>query len=88
MNPISNKFNFIVLTIFLLLFFSAYSIAQPTNDEQGNGDTVTLVTSGTGANKEEATNNALRSAIEQAYGTFVSSNTQLVNDEITRDEIV
>ena len=88
MNPICNKNIFIVLTIVLLLFFSAYSIAQPTNDVQGNGDTVTLVTSGTGTNKEEATNNALRSALEQAYGTFVSSNTKLVNDEITRDEIV
>ncbi len=70
------------------LFSSIYSIAQQTNNEQGNGDNVTLVTSGTGANKEEATKIALRSAIEQAYGTFVSSNTQLVNDEITRDEIV
>ena len=31
---------------------------------------------------------ALRSAIEQAYGTFVSSNTAILNDELVKDEIV
>ena len=51
-------------------------------------DNVTLVVSGTGATKEEATLKALRSAIEQAYGTFVSANTQILNDELVKDEIV
>ena len=31
---------------------------------------------------------ALRSAIEQAYGTFVSANTTILNDELVKDEIV
>ena len=48
---------------------------------------VTLVVSGEGANKTDATAMALRSAIEQAYGTFVSANTEILNDEIVRDEI-
>lgn len=52
------------------------------------GNTVSLVASGTGNTKEEATKNALRSALEQAYGTFVSSNTKVVNDELLKDEIV
>ena len=34
---------------------------------------VTLTTSGTGKTIEEAKNNALRSAIEQAFGAFISS---------------
>lgn len=51
-------------------------------------DEVTLVVSGDGVNKEEATKVALRSAIEQAYGTFVSANTSIVNDELIKDEIV
>lgn len=51
------------------------------------GKTVTLVTSGSGATKEDATRNALRSALEQAYGTFVSSNTTVVNDELVADVI-
>ncbi len=48
---------------------------------------VTLTVSSDGASKEEAIRNALRSAIEQTYGTFVSSNTTLVNDELAKDEI-
>ncbi len=53
-----------------------------------NKDEVTLVVSADGASKEEATKVALRSAIEQAYGTFVSANTTILNDEMVKDEIV
>ena len=52
------------------------------------GTTITLVTSGTGETREEATKNALRNALEQTYGTFVSSNSKVVNDELISDEIV
>lgn len=59
------------------------------SDTQSNEkSSVTLVVSGSGANKETAIKNALRAALEQTYGTFVSSNTQLVNDELVKDEIV
>lgn len=51
-------------------------------------DEVTLVVSADGADKEEATKVALRSAIEQTYGTFVSANTTILNDELVKDEIV
>ena len=49
---------------------------------------VTLVCNGEGATKDEATLNALRSALEQTYGTFVSSNTVIVNDKLIKDEII
>ena len=49
---------------------------------------VTLVCNGEGATKDEATFNTLRSALEQTYGTFVSSDTKVVNDELVNDEIV
>lgn len=55
---------------------------------QSTLDDVTIVVTGDGVNKEEATRVALRSAIEQVYGTFVSSNTALLNDELVKDEIV
>lgn len=55
---------------------------------QKSNDNVTLITSGEGPTKDEATKVALRSAIEQAYGTFVSANTQILNDELVKDEIV
>ena len=50
-------------------------------------NTIRLTVSGEGVTKEEATANALRSAIEQAFGTFVSANTQILNDDIVKDEI-
>ncbi len=53
-----------------------------------SNDEVTLVVSADGATKEEATTIALRSAIEQAYGTFVSANTTILNDDMVKDEIV
>ncbi len=49
---------------------------------------VTLVVSGDGPTKEDATHVALRSAIEQAYGTFVSANTTILNDSLVQDEII
>lgn len=48
---------------------------------------VQLVVTGDGNSKEQAIQVALRSAIEQAFGTFVSSNTQILNDELVKDEI-
>ena len=50
--------------------------------------TVTLNVSGTGKTLEEARLNALRSAIEQAFGAFISSKTEILNDNLVKDEIV
>lgn len=50
--------------------------------------TVTLVVSGQGKTQDEAKQNALRSAIEQAFGTFISSKTEILNDSLVKDEIV
>ena len=76
---------------FLLILCSSAN-ASPDKKKKVNkedaGTTITLVTSGTGNTKEEATKNALRSALEQTYGAFVSSNSQVVNDELVKDEIV
>ena len=67
-----------LLLIAALLVYSFATYAQ---------EAVTLVVNGEGTTKEEATANALRNAIEQAFGTFVSANTQILNDEIVKDEI-
>jgi hypothetical protein len=49
--------------------------------------TVTIVVSGQGKTKEEAKQVALRSAIEQAFGTFISSKTEILNDRVVSDEM-
>lgn len=66
------------LLIAALLLYSFATYAQ---------ETITLVVNGEGRTKEEAITNALRSAIEQSFGVFVSANTQILNDEIVKDEI-
>lgn len=51
-------------------------------------DEVSIVVSSDGATKDEAVKMALRSAIEQTFGAFVSSNTTILNDQLVNDEIV
>lgn len=59
------------------------------NDAETNKaeDDVELVVTGDGTTKDEATKVALRSAIEQTYGVFVSANSEMLNDELVKDEI-
>ena len=68
------RLTFILVTMLAILSASAQ-------------ETVKLTVSGQGTTKEEATANALRSAIEQSFGVFVSANTQILNDEVVKDEI-
>ena len=50
--------------------------------------TITLIVSGQGKTQDEAKQNAFRSAIEQAFGAFISSKTEILNDDLVKDEIV
>jgi hypothetical protein len=71
--------HFIIVFLFALNF---NALAQDADK------TVTLVVSGSGKTQDEAKQNALRSAIEQAFGTFISSKTEILNDSLVKDEIV
>lgn len=73
------------LTLLVIFLFSllAASLQAQTPER-----TVKLVVSGEAETKEEATKIALRNAIEQAFGTFVSADTEILNDELIKDEIV
>lgn len=75
------KIKSVIITFFSCLLLAMPLVAQAPQE-------VTLTVSSDGPTKEEATKNALRSAIEQAYGAFVSANTTILNDELVKDEIV
>ena len=77
---VSEKLRIIVILV-IILIVPCIMYAQ---DEK----TVTITTIGSGATPEVAKQNALRNAIEQAFGTFISSNTEILNDELIKDEIV
>lgn len=68
-----------LLSLIAAIFITAATFAQ---------DEVTLTVIGTGENEEKATLQALRSAIEQTFGAFVSANTTILNDKLVQDEIV
>lgn len=67
--------------VFLIFMLGSTLSLNAQNQE------ATLTVFGDGTNKEEAIKVALRSAIEQAFGVFVSSNTKVINDELVKDEI-
>ena len=69
----------LLLIVALIINFCAYSQENKT---------VTLVVTGQGKTQDEAKQNALRGAIEQAFGTFISSKTEILNDDLVKDEIV
>lgn len=70
-------------------FFLIVTLALSINTYAQDADkTVTLVVSGQGKTQDEAKQNALRSAIEQAFGAFISSKTEILNDNLVKDEIV
>jgi hypothetical protein len=49
---------------------------------------VEVVVVGTGVTTDAALQNAFKKAIEQSFGTFVSTKTEILNDEITKNELV
>lgn len=75
----TSKSTFILSLIFLL--FSASLFAQ----EQGKD--VTITASGSGSTQSEAQQMALRSATEQAFGAFISSKTEIFNDQLVADQM-
>lgn len=62
---------------------------SPSEPKKSNpNEEISLTVSSDGPTKDDALKNALRTAIEQAYGAFVSANTTILNDELVKDEIV
>jgi hypothetical protein len=69
----------IILIFFQITFFNSALFGQ---------ESISLTVSAQGKTKEEAKYNAFRDALERAFGTFISTNTQVLNDELIKDEIV
>lgn len=68
-------------TILFVLLFSHNLHAQ--DDDKA----VTITVSGNGKTLDEAKQSGLRSAIEQAFGVFISSRTDVLNDQVVADQI-
>lgn len=73
--------------IYLYIITIITSITFSTLNAQTENKNVTIITSGSGNTIEEAQQSALRSAIEQAFGAFISTRTEILNDQIVIDEM-
>ncbi len=87
MNKLYLLFVLAILTTLLPIYEAQAKVVASTKESSSNNNEVTLTVAGTGNTKEEATVNALRSALEQTYGVFVSSNTSIINDELVQDAV-
>ena len=75
----TSKSTFILSFIFLLISTSLFA--------QEQGKDVTITASGNGSTQSEAQQMALRSATEQAFGAFISSKTEIFNDQLVADQM-
>jgi hypothetical protein len=71
-----------------LYIFLLFSCCLQLSVFAQNAKTVTMSVLGQGTNLEQARANALRNAIEQTYGAFVSSNTAILNDNLVKEEVI
>ena len=63
------------------------AISQQIVFAQDADKTVAITVSGSGKTLEDAKQSALRSAIEQAFGAFISSKTEILDDQVISDQI-
>lgn len=71
------------LLLFSLLIWQHFLLCAQENEK-----IAILKVSASGKTKESAIQNALRSAIEQSFGTYLTSKTVISNDNMVSDEIV
>jgi len=70
-----------------IIITSLFVFSQHIVFAQDSDKTVTITSSGSGKTKDEAKQSALRSAIEQAFGAFISSKTEILNDKLVAEQI-
>ena len=70
----------------ILLVLFAFAICTTVNAQDENKN-VSITVSSSGKTLDDAKQAALRSAIEQAYGAFISSKTEIFNDQIVADQM-
>lgn len=70
----------VALSLCFTLFFSVANAQDDSKD-------ITIKASGSGKTLEEAKQAALRSSTQQAFGAFISSKTEIFNDQLVSDQM-
>ena len=74
-----------ILKLFFIIILFVYSIQ--IGFAQDADKTVIITVSGSGKTQDDAKQSALRSAIEQAFGAFISSKTEMFNDQVVAEQM-
>jgi hypothetical protein len=75
-----NTLKSIIVALCLTLFFSVANAQDDSKD-------ITIKASGSGKTLEDAKQEALRSSTQQAFGAFISSKTEIFNDQLVADQM-
>jgi len=70
-----------------IIITSLFVFSQHIVFAQDSDKTVTITSSGSGKTQDDAKQSALKSAIEQAFGAFISSKTEMFNDQVVADQM-
>ncbi len=70
-----------ILSIFFIVLATTNGFSQTDSKD------VSITASGSGKTQDEAKQAALRSATEQAFGAFISSKTEMFNDQVVADQM-
>ena len=79
------KINMKSLTTILSIFFIL--LATTNGFSQTDSKDVSITSSGSGKTLDDAKQAALRSSTEQAFGAFISSKTEMFNDQVVADQM-
>ena len=81
---ITQDFNFInkIISFKTILFIIFISLVTTNVFSQIDSKDVSITSSGSGKTLEDAKQAALRSSTEQAFGAFISSKTEMFNDQV------
>lgn len=74
-------FRALILLLTIQFFLFKNVVAQEADKK------VSITVSGSGKTQDDAKQSAFRSAIEQAFGAFISAKTEILNDKIISDQI-
>jgi len=75
------------LLVFALTFFLTFFLVASTHAEEPD-KIEKVVVSGIGVDMDKAKQNAIRNAVEQVIGTYVSSDTMVQNSTLLKDEVL
>lgn len=70
------------ISLLFFILFTTTNVFSQTDDKD-----VSIIASGSGKTLEDAKQAALRSATEQAFGAFISSKTEMFNDQVVADQM-